>query len=198
MEFIKVEILDMGDPAPCRVKSEDTEEQRDLIGVKDESQEPSEDEAKHQYQNPHNVTTGENALTKIYFICPQCGRSFTQQHHLKDHMRIHTRERPFTCPQCGKSFTQQGQLKRHVRIHTGEKPFTCPQCGKSFTQAQSLKIHVHVHSGEMPFNCEQCGQKFVLASHLQRHIRTHTTRGPTHALFVERVLNASVILKSTK
>ena len=44
-----------------------------------------------------------------------------------------TTEKPYVCKHCGKSFTTQEHLSEHIRIHAGEKPYTCEHCGKSFS-----------------------------------------------------------------
>jgi len=80
--------------------------------------------------------------------CSWCPKRFVTTGHLKQHVRIHTGDRPFKCSWCEKAFAQCGDLKRHERIHTGEKPFSCTTCGKSFAQCGNLKKHERIHLRE--------------------------------------------------
>ncbi|CAM4597167.1 unnamed protein product [Leuciscus chuanchicus] len=60
MEFIREENEeDMSDPQSCKIKNEDTEEQREVIEVKVEGQELNDVEEKHQYHRPHSFKTGQ-------------------------------------------------------------------------------------------------------------------------------------------
>lgn len=50
--------------------------------------------------------------------------------------------RKFKCPECGKAFKFKHHLKEHVRIHSGEKPFECSNCGKRFSHSGSYSSHM--------------------------------------------------------
>ena len=82
---------------------------------------------------------------KNRFRCVHCTKSFGKSSHLRDHLRIHSGDRPFKCPYCYKRFSQFSNLRTHVRIHTGERPFKCNLCSKSFTQRVTLTSHLKIH-----------------------------------------------------
>jgi DNA-directed RNA polymerase subunit RPC12/RpoP len=50
-------------------------------------------------------------------VCGVCGRSFPLLSSLSQHMRRHTREKPYKCPYCEHRTAQKGSLKAHVRSH---------------------------------------------------------------------------------
>ncbi|XP_074653022.1 zinc finger protein 1-like [Tubulanus polymorphus] len=75
------------------------------------------------------------------FKCPECGKAFKFKHHLKEHIRIHSGEKPFECPNCAKRFSHSGSYSSHMtskkcwamnmagsrRIPTERKGLTSPQ-----------------------------------------------------------------------
>ena len=47
---------------------------------------------------------------KRRYQCPTCSKKFKHKHHLKEHERLHTGEKPYTCDKCGKRFSHSGIL----------------------------------------------------------------------------------------
>lgn len=62
-----------------------------------------------------NIKTEEE--TTSGHTCEVCGRSFPLLSSLSQHMRRHTREKPYKCPYCEHRTAQKGRLKAHIRSH---------------------------------------------------------------------------------
>ena len=59
------------------------------------------------------------------YICPKedCDRNYTSKYIMLRHIKTHNGLRPFQCPHCPKSFQLAQYLKDHLYIHTGERPY---------------------------------------------------------------------------
>nr|CAI5836215.1 unnamed protein product [Callosobruchus analis] len=60
--------------------------------------------------------------------------------------------KPHQCQQCLKSFSSNHQLVQHIRVHTGEKPYKCSYCDRRFKQLSHVQQHTRLHTGKNFFN----------------------------------------------
>ncbi|CAF91578.1 unnamed protein product, partial [Tetraodon nigroviridis] len=104
-------------------------------------------------------------------VCQHCGKCFHQKGNLECHLRIHNGEKPFSCTECEQSFSQKPELRRHMFSHMGGG-FLCSYCGKSLRDPHSLKAHERLHTGDRPHRCHVCGKGYTLATKLRRHIKS--------------------------
>ena len=81
---------------------------------------------------------------------PGCSYAASQRRYLKEHVRIHSGDRPYKCswPGCEYASAGSGHVARHMRTHTGERPYKCPVEGCTYAASQSghLRTHMLVHS----------------------------------------------------
>ncbi|XP_052215355.1 zinc finger protein 716-like isoform X2 [Dreissena polymorpha] len=112
------------------------------------------------------------------YKCEECGYSCKHRCQLKRHMMIHTGERPYKCEVCSKAFKRSGDFNKHMMIHTGERPYKCKVCGYECNRSSTLKKHIMIHTGERPFICEECGYAFKESCDLKTHMKIHTGERP--------------------
>lgn len=112
-------------------------------------------------------------------ICDQCSKQFRTTSALRTHMTIvHDNIRRYRCEYCGRAFSCQSNLIQHIRIHTGEKPYVCDECGNRYAQSASLYSHKLTHAQNYCHVCPECGRSFHRITRLRQHMRIHSGDRP--------------------
>lgn len=139
--------------------------------------------------NLSNIPNHDNNTTPLKHETAQAAASSHQQQQpIQQDTNKKYRPKNFHCPCCKMAFSNNGQLRNHLRIHTGERPFRCnqPDCHKTFTRNEELTRHKLIHSGVRPHTCNSCGKRFGRKDHLKKHARTHERKRFKKRLFVCR------------
>lgn len=127
----------------------------------------------------HSIKQSKNYETKINKQCGYCGKIFKSLFVYKNHILIHTNEKPYECESCEKKFRTIASLTIHQRIHDDFRPYQCEICLKSFRQISHLKDHKILHLENIPqHSCSICQASFTKKSNLKAHMRIHAKEKP--------------------
>lgn len=113
------------------------------------------------------------------FQCATCGYQTTTNHRLREHMNVHTKEKPVQCLLCDFRCGSRSLLYKHNKtVHlqltlNSRIRKMCEICGKSIGQA-SLNAHMMRHLGTQPFKCEVEGCSYAAPD--RRHLTRHTAQ----------------------
>ena len=80
----------------------------------------------------------------MFSPCDICGVTVSDAqmsyHKRKQHSDASTL--PYYCAECGKGFVTQEKFKNHMNIHTGERPHSCDYCERKFTDSSNRNKHM--------------------------------------------------------
>uniref|UniRef100_A0A182W7H6 Protein krueppel n=1 Tax=Anopheles minimus TaxID=112268 RepID=A0A182W7H6_9DIPT len=103
-------------------------------------------------------------------FCNICGAGVRSANYLKLHMRLHSKEEPYSCNLCGARFKLSRYLSWHMAVHKGAH--RCDECDLSFKSASELQDHMYCHIGLKNFDCSLCSSRFCTKKNRQKHMRT--------------------------
>ena len=84
-----------------------------------------------------------------------CEKAFKHKHHLIEHKRLHTGERPFQCNKCLKRFSHSGSYSQHIH-HRCQTPSGTPPSNSMLSTTEEKEIKPSKQSRqENESNCDE-------------------------------------------
>ncbi|KAL0244962.1 hypothetical protein GEMRC1_009042 [Eukaryota sp. GEM-RC1] len=74
------------------------------------------------------------------YACKDCDKVFGSKQGLRKHVNA-KHSTKFQCSECLRTCESAAKLRQHMLIHTGEKPHECEGCHQRFTEKGALKDH---------------------------------------------------------
>lgn len=130
----------------------------------------------------------------VEYSCDECEKKFTSYRLLVSHKKRH--EDSIVCNVCGKVYSSEKVLLQHLRLHSGEKPYECTVCNMKFRFQSGLSVHERVHTGEKKYKCGQCDKMFARGNYLKEHMRIHFNDKPFKCEFCEAMFTQKNVLKT--
>ncbi|CAL1279783.1 unnamed protein product [Larinioides sclopetarius] len=83
---------------------------------------------------------------RVVQVCKLCDEQFDSKELLNGHLiNQHAIQNSHVCVICQKSYKRQYDLKTHLRVHSKEKPYSCKVCFKLFSYKSNQIRHIRQH-----------------------------------------------------
>ncbi|XP_058128283.1 zinc finger protein-like [Anopheles ziemanni] len=117
---------------------------------------------------PSKEKKSSNVLGKSKKLCGVCG---AMVYDLKNHIRIHSKEKLLSCSLCNAKMADRSNLFRHVQaVHAKKVLKTCELCDKGFTSSNSYISHMQSQHGiGKTYECKICLKSFKHPSNYKDH-----------------------------
>lgn len=110
--------------------------------------------------------------SNIFFYCDLCPSKFKGKHELRCHVdAIHLMKKDYKCHLCGKAFSRDKTLRQHIIYHNNQRNVACEICGFKTINRPKLQRHMKSHTGERNYSCPICMKKFLYSYNVTSHIR---------------------------
>ncbi|XP_069175244.1 uncharacterized protein [Procambarus clarkii] len=134
----------------------------------------------------------EKSHSNVLLQCDLCDHVSTSSTGLRQHMLIHSQEKPFQCRYCSFTCKTTGNLRYHVRNKhgcdvSGRKRGTTRNSGvvsrgRNGTGGNSAGRRANRPSCYRSFKCNECGSGFVREDSYRSHMRQHEKHKMTQAI----------------
>lgn len=113
-------------------------------------------------------------------LCGICEKNFPCMRQLSRHMAAHYKN--FTCESCGKAYTTNNALRQHLRFSHIDNERICRRCKETFCSLEAKKEHVASSPSCWSYRCGACSQRFITWNEKQAHlIRAHGHTRKSHS-----------------
>ena len=112
-----------------------------------------------------------------------CEKAFKHKHHLIEHKRLHTGERPFQCNNCLKRFSHSGSYSQHIHHRCQNPTSTTPTNSTtlSMTDEQEEGKRFSKQNQEKDSNCDEDEEVIVEEEDYKDDAIYRETHSPPHS-----------------
>lgn len=110
--------------------------------------------------------------SNVFYSCDLCNSRFKGKHELKCHIEaVHLMRKDHICQICGKAFSRDKTLRQHLLYHYNERNIVCEICGFKAINRPKMARHMKTHTGQRDYSCNICGKRFLYSYNVTAHIR---------------------------